>query len=99
LVAVHLACQSLLAYESDMALAGGVSVHLPLVGAYRYEDGGSLSPDGHCRPFDAEAQGTVSSDGVGVVLLKRLSDAMADGDVIHAVIRGSAMNNDGRLKV
>jgi phthiocerol/phenolphthiocerol synthesis type-I polyketide synthase E len=99
LVAVHLACQSLLSYESDMALAGGVSVHLPLVGAYRYEDGGILSPDGHCRPFDAAAQGTVSSDGVGVVLLKRYADAVADGDVIHALIRGSAINNDGRAKV
>ncbi len=99
LVAVHLACQSLLAYESDMALAGAVSVHLPLEGGYRYEDGGVLSPDGHCRPFDADAQGTVSSDGAGVVILKRLSDAIADGDTIHAIIRGSAINNDGRLKV
>ena len=99
LVAVHLACQSLLAFESDMALAGGVSVHLPLVGGYRFEDGGILSPDGHCRPFDAAAQGTVSADGVGVVVLKRLSDAIKDGDVIHAVIRGSAINNDGRMKV
>jgi acyl transferase domain-containing protein/acyl carrier protein len=99
LVAVHLASQSLLAFESDMALAGGVSVHLPLVGGYRYEDGGILSPDGHCRPFDAAAQGTVSSDGAGVVVLKRLSDAIKEGDTIHAVIRGSAMNNDGRMKV
>jgi acyl transferase domain-containing protein/acyl carrier protein len=99
LVAVHLACQSLLSYECDMTLAGGVSVHLPLVTGYRYEDGGILSPDGHCRPFDAAAQGTVSSDGAGVVVLKRLSDAVADGDVIHAVIRGSALNNDGRRKV
>lgn len=99
LVAVHLACQSLLAYESDMALAGGVSVHLPLVSGYRYEDRGILSPDGHCRPFDAAAQGTVSSDGVGVVVLKRLEEAMADGDYIHAVIRGSACNNDGNRKV
>jgi acyl transferase domain-containing protein len=99
LVAVHLACQSLLAYESDMALAGGVSVHLPLVTGYRYEPGGILSPDGHCRPFDAGAQGTVSSDGAGVVVLKRLDQAIADGDFIHAVIRGSAINNDGREKV
>jgi phthiocerol/phenolphthiocerol synthesis type-I polyketide synthase E len=99
LVAVHLACQSLLAFESDMALAGGVSIHLPLTAGYRHEDGGILSPDGHCRPFDAAAEGTVSSDGCGVVVLKRLSDAIKDGDVIHAVIRGSAMNNDGRTKV
>src|SRR5205085_1773133 len=84
--AVHLACQSLLAFESDMALAGGVSVHLPLTGGYRHEDGGILSPDGHCRPFDAAAEGTVSSDGAGVVVLKRLSDAIADGDTIHAVL-------------
>ena len=99
LVAVHLACQSLLSFESDMALAGGVSVHLPLVDGYRYETGSILSSDGHCRPFDAAAQGTVSSDGVGIVVLKRLEQAIADGDFIHAVIRGSAMNNDGRLKV
>ncbi|HYH19581.1 MAG TPA: SDR family NAD(P)-dependent oxidoreductase [Azospirillum sp.] len=99
LVAVHLACQSLLSHECDMALAGGVSVHLPLVSGYRYEDGGILSPDGHCRPFDAAARGTVSSDGAGAVALKRLEDAVADGDVIHAVIRGSALNNDGSDKV
>jgi acyl transferase domain-containing protein len=99
LMAVHLACQSLLAHESDLALAGGVSIHLPLIGGYRYEDGGILSPDGHCRPFDAAARGTVSSDGVGVVMLKRLEDAVADGDFIHAVIRGSAVNNDGSAKV
>ncbi|GAA0331140.1 hypothetical protein GCM10009087_46630 [Sphingomonas oligophenolica] len=99
LAAVHLACQSLLSQESDMALAGGTSVHLPLVTGYRYEEGGILSPDGHCRPFDAEARGTVSSDGAGAVLLKRLEDAIADGDTIHAVIRGSAINNDGRDKV
>jgi phthiocerol/phenolphthiocerol synthesis type-I polyketide synthase E len=99
LMAVHLACQSLLAHESDMALAGGVSIHLPLTGGYRYENGGILSPDGHCRPFDAEARGTVSSDGVGVVMLKRLEDALADGDCIRAVIRGTAANNDGSAKV
>ncbi|MDE1145754.1 MAG: beta-ketoacyl synthase N-terminal-like domain-containing protein [Azospirillaceae bacterium] len=99
LVAVHLACQSLLCRESDAALAGGVSIHLPLIGGYRYEQGGILSPDGHCRPFDAAAQGTVSSDGAGVVMLKRLADARADGDTVHAVIRGSAVNNDGREKV
>lgn len=99
LVAVHLACQSLLAYESDMALAGGVSLHLPLINGYRYEEGGILSPDGHCRPFDANAAGTVSSDGAGVVVLKRLQDAIADGDFIHALIRGSAVNNDGNMKV
>ena len=99
LVAVHLACQSLLTQESDMALAGGVSIHLPLAAGYRYEDGGILSPDGHCRPFDAAARGTVSSDGAGVVVLKRLEDALADHDTIHAVIRASAVNNDGSVKI
>ncbi|HEX8572391.1 MAG TPA: SDR family NAD(P)-dependent oxidoreductase [Allosphingosinicella sp.] len=99
LTAVHLACQSLLAHESDMAIAGGVSVHLPLLSGYTYEEGGILSPDGLCRPFDSEAQGTVSSDGAGAVALKRLEDALADGDSIHAVILGSAINNDGRDKV
>lgn len=99
LMAVHLACQSLLAHESDMALAGGVSIHLPLQGGYLYKEGGILSPDGHCRPFDSEAKGTVSSDGAGVVVLKRYQDAVADGDIIHALIRGSAANNDGSLKV
>ncbi|WP_281955801.1 type I polyketide synthase [Pseudophaeobacter arcticus] len=99
LVAVHQACQSLLALECDMALAGGVSIHLPLVGGYRYTPGSILSPDGACRPFDAAAAGTVSSDGCGVVTLKRLEDAQADGDTIHAVIRGSAVNNDGHDKI
>lgn len=99
LVAVHLACQSLLSHECDTALAGGVSVHLPLVAGYRFQEGSILSPDGHCRPFDVDAQGTVSSDGVGVVVLKRLEDAVADGDFISAVILGSAINNDGSAKV
>lgn len=99
LMAVHLACQSLLAHESDMALAGGVAIHLPLQGGYHYKEGGIVSPDGHCRPFDSEAKGTVSSDGAGAVVLKRYQDAVADGDTIHALIRGSAANNDGSLKV
>jgi phthiocerol/phenolphthiocerol synthesis type-I polyketide synthase E len=99
LTAVHLACQSLLLCETDMALAGGVSIHLPLVNGYLFEAGSILSPDGHCRPFDADAQGTVSSDGAGVVVLKRLADALEDGDHIYAVIRGSAANNDGAAKV
>jgi phthiocerol/phenolphthiocerol synthesis type-I polyketide synthase E len=99
LVAVHLACQSLLSFESDIAMAGGVSIHMPLVGGYRYEDGGILSPDGHCRPFDAAAQGTVSSDGAGVAVLKRLEEAVADNDFIYAIVRASAVNNDGSAKV
>lgn len=99
LVAVHLACRSLLDYQCDMALAGGVSIHLPQKRGYLYQEGGIASPDGHCRAFDAQAQGTVGGNGVGIVVLKRLADALADGDTIHAVIKGSATNNDGALKV
>src|SRR5690242_8791649 len=98
LVAVHLACQSLLTYQNDMALAGGVSLTVPQKTGYFYEDGGILSPDGHCRAFDAQARGTIFGSGLGIVLLKRLADAVADGDQIRAVIRGSAINNDGSLK-
>ena len=99
LVAVHLACRSLATGESDMALAGGVSVMVPDRGGYGYEEGGMMSPDGICRTFDARARGTVFGSGVGLVLLKRLADAIADGDTIHAVIKGAAINNDGSLKV
>ncbi|HTR46527.1 MAG TPA: beta-ketoacyl synthase N-terminal-like domain-containing protein, partial [Verrucomicrobiae bacterium] len=99
LVAVHLACQSLLEGACDVALAGGVSVRFPLHSGYFYEPEGILSPDGHCRAFDANSQGTVPGNGVAIVVLKRLSDAQADGDDILAVIRGSAINNDGSLKV
>ncbi|HLN60865.1 MAG TPA: beta-ketoacyl synthase N-terminal-like domain-containing protein [Symbiobacteriaceae bacterium] len=99
LVAVCLACQSLLNYQSDMALAGGASVEVPHNAGYLYEEGSIFSPDGHCRPFDAGARGTVPSSGAGVVLLKRLEDAIADGDPIYAVIKGAAVNNDGSLKV
>ena len=99
LVAVHLACQSLLNHESDIALAGGVSIRVPSRSGYLYEEGGINSPDGHCRAFDAKAQGTVAGEGVGVVVLKRLADALNDRDCIHAVIKGSAVNNDGSLKV
>ncbi len=99
LVAVHVACQSLLNRECDMALAGGVSVGVPQGQGALYQEGGIVSPDGHCRAFDARAGGTVKGSGVGVVVLKRLSDALADGDCIEAVIKGSAVNNDGSLKV
>ena len=99
LVAVHLACQSLLNGECDMALAGGVSIAVPQKQGYLYQEGGILSPDGHCRAFDARAQGTVGGSGVGIVVVKRLADALADGDCIHAVIKGSAINNDGSVKV
>ena len=99
LVAVHLACQSLLNGECDMGLAGGVSISSSGKAGYFYKEGGIGSPDGHCRAFDAKAQGTVSGEGVGIVVLKRLEDALADGDSIHAVIKGSAINNDGSFKV
>ncbi|MDZ7950798.1 type I polyketide synthase [Nostoc sp. DedQUE09] len=99
LVAVNLACQSLLDYQCDMALAGGVSIKVPQKLGYLYQEGGAVSPDGHCRAFDAKAQGTVGGNGLGIVVLKRLEDALADGDCIHAVIKGSAINNDGSSKV
>lgn len=99
LVNISLACQALLSYQCDMALAGGVCVLIPQKGGYFYQPGGIVSPDGHCRTFDASGQGTVVGSGVGVVVLKRLSEAMAQGDRIHAVIRGVALNNDGAMKV
>ncbi len=99
LVAVAEACRDLLTYACDMALAGGVSVRVPQVRGYRFVPDGIFSPDGHCRAFDARARGTVFGNGVGVVVLKRLEEALADGDTIHAVIRGAAVNNDGATKV
>ena len=98
LTAVHLACQSLFNGECDIALAGGVSVSVPLQNGYLYEQGGILSPDGHCRAFDAAGGGTVSGNGAGVVVLRRLSEARENGDTVDAVIRGTAVNNDGALK-
>ncbi len=98
LVAVHYACQSLLGRECDMALAGGVTIELPHRRGYVYHDGEILSPDGHCRAFDHRAAGTVFGSGVGVVVLRRLADAIADGDHIHAVIKATAINNDGGNK-
>jgi len=99
LVAVHLACQSLLSYNCDMALAGAVSIQVPQKAGYLYREGGIASPDGICRVFDAQAKGTLFCSGLGLVVLKRLEDAITDGDTIHAVIRGSAINNDGSQKV
>jgi acyl transferase domain-containing protein len=99
LVAVGVACQNLLSYQCDMALAGGVRVTLPQAAGYYFQEGGIMSPDGHCRAFDARAQGTVGGNGVGLVLLKRLEEALADGDHVYAVIKGAAINNDGALKV
>jgi amino acid adenylation domain-containing protein/non-ribosomal peptide synthase protein (TIGR01720 family) len=99
LVAVQMACQALLTRQCDMALAGGAAVTVPLAHGYLYREGGILSADGHCRPFDAHAAGTVPGNGVGMVLLKRLEDAIAQGDTVHAVIAGSAINNDGADKI
>jgi acyl transferase domain-containing protein/acyl carrier protein len=99
LVAVCMACQSLLNFQCDMALAGGVSADVTTGHGYYYQPGGIFSPDGHCRPFDAAAQGTVAGNGVGIVVLKRLSEAIADRDHIRAVIKGFALNNDGSGKV
>jgi mycoketide-CoA synthase len=99
LVAVHMACQSILAGECEMALAGGVSIRFPRGTGYLWQDGGILSPDGRCRAFDARGCGTVGGEGAGVVVLKRLDRALADGDHVRAVVRGSAVNNDGGSKV
>lgn len=99
LVTPHLSCQSLILGECDIAVAGGITIELPNEGGYYYEEGMMFSPDGHCRPFDAKARGTVFSNGMGLVVLKRLEEAIEDGDHIYAVIKGSAINNDGRQKV
>jgi acyl transferase domain-containing protein len=99
LVAIAMASESLLNHQCDMALAGGVAIHVPQTAGYVYQEGLLLSRDGHTRSFDAQASGTLFSNGVGLVVLKRLEDAIADGDHIHAVIKGWAINNDGALKV
>jgi amino acid adenylation domain-containing protein len=99
LVAIHLACQSLLNRECDLALAGGATISPSQVAGYRHQEGGILSPDGHCRAFDARAAGTLSASGAGIVALKRFADAVRDGDPIRAVVKGSAINNDGAGKV
>src|SRR5215207_4137055 len=99
LVAVNLACQSLQSYQCDMALAGGVRVVVPQKAGYFYREGGIASPDGHCRAFDAAAQGVVAGSGAAIVVLKRLADAIADGDHVLAVIKGTSLNNDGFQKI
>ncbi len=99
LVAVHLACRAVLAGECELALAGGVSLRNLRGEGYLYEEGGVLSPDGHCRTFDAAAAGTVSGDGLGIVVLRPLAAALAAGDAVVAVIKGTAINNDGAAKV
>ncbi|MGO9601875.1 MAG: SDR family NAD(P)-dependent oxidoreductase [Candidatus Binataceae bacterium] len=99
LVAIVEGCKSLANYECDMALAGGVSLLLPQCAGYLHQEGGLFSPDGHVRPYDAKANGTVFGDGLGIVVLKRLEDALAGGDNILAVIRGWAVNNDGSSRM
>jgi acyl transferase domain-containing protein/SAM-dependent methyltransferase/acyl carrier protein len=99
LVAVHLACEAVRAGDVSMALAGGVSLSFPQKSGYRYQEDLIYSPDGHCRPFDHRAAGTLFGEGVGMVLLKKLSDALRDEDPIYAVIKGSAINNDGNQKI
>ncbi len=99
LTAVYLACQSLLNGECDLALAGGVTVRVPQTRGYYYRRGGIASPDGLTRPFDADAQGTVFGNGAGVVVLRRLEDALNAGDRIDAIVLGGALNNDGAMKV
>lgn len=99
LVAVHMACQSLLSNECDMALAGAASIRIPHNVGYFYEPGSMMSASGHCRPFDSRSDGTVFGSGVGIVVLKRLNDALAAKDRIHAVVAGSAINNDGSRKI
>ena len=99
LVAVALACQSLLTYQCDIALAGGVSLRVPQQAGHHYQEESIYSPDGHSRVFDAAAQGTAPSNGLGIVTLKRLADAIEDRDHIYAVIKGSALNNDGSAKI
>ncbi len=98
LVAVHLACRALLTGECDMALAGAVSIIPVFKTGYLYQEGLILSPDGHCRPFDEKASGTVFGEGIGIVVLKRLKDARADRDFIKGIIKGTAVNNDGVVK-
>jgi acyl transferase domain-containing protein len=99
LVAVCIAVQALRNFDCDMALAGGVTINVPQNQGYFYREGGIASPDGHCRSFDAQAKGIVAGNGVAILVLRRLSDALAAGDQIHAVIKGAAINNDGAAKV
>lgn len=99
LVAIHYACLSLANGECDVALAGGSSVHFPTADGYLYEPGGIMSPDGHCRSFDVDSNGTVDGSGAGIVVLRRLDDALRDGDPIRAVVRGTSVNSDGSRKV
>jgi acyl transferase domain-containing protein len=98
-VALHLAYQSVLSGETDMALVGGGRVRAPFNVGYRYEPDGILSPDGHCRAFDANAAGTIRGSGMAMIVIKRLSDAIRDGDTVRALVKGTAINNDGSVKI
>jgi amino acid adenylation domain-containing protein len=98
LTAVAMGCQALRDFQCDMALAGGIAITSPVNSGHLYQEGGMFSADGHTRPFDAGATGTVFSDGAGVVVLKRYNDAVRDGNTIYAVIRGVGVNNDGAGK-
>jgi len=99
LVSTHLACQHLITYQSDMTIVGGITIHLPQKMGHTHEPGAAYSPDSHCRPFDATPSGLIDGNGAAVIILKRLEDALRDGDKIHAIIKGSAINNDGSDKV
>ena len=99
LVVIESAYQALVSHQVDAALAGGVDIRTPQKSGQRHEEGGVFSVDGHCRPFDAEATGTMFGEGAGAVVLKRLDDAVRDGDTIHAVIKGTAVDHDGGHKV
>jgi acyl transferase domain-containing protein/acyl-CoA synthetase (AMP-forming)/AMP-acid ligase II/acyl carrier protein/precorrin-6B methylase 2 len=99
LVTIHLAVRSLLDGECDICLAGGASIKVPQQAGHLFQDGMIVSPDGHCRAFDAKAQGTIFGSGIGIVALKRAKDAIADGDHIYAIVKGTAINNDGATKV
>ena len=99
LVGLHMAVQSLLSGECDSAVVGGSVVVVPQNRGYMYREGEILSPDGHCRPFDAKSAGTVFGSGAGAIVVKRLEDAISDGDTIHAIVRGTAINNDGSQKI
>lgn len=99
LVAISTACQELIDYNCDIAIAGAVAIYVPQKSGYLYQEGGIESPDGHCRAYDANANGTVFSNGIGVTILKRLEDAVRDGDFIYGVIKGWNVNNDGGDKV
>ncbi len=99
LIVIENAYQALVTHQVDAALAGGIDIRTPQKSGQRYEEGGVFSIDGHCRPFDAEASGTMFGEGVGAVVLKRLDDAVRDGDTIHAIIKGAAVNHDGGRKV